>query len=68
MKISARNKIAGTVVEVKEGATTAHITVDANGTKLVASITNEAVAELGLKPGQKVFAVIKSSDVMIGVE
>lgn len=68
MKLSARNQIPGTVKAVKPGATTSHITVEVSPTVTVtASITNEAAEELALKPGMKVFAVIKASDVMIGV-
>lgn len=68
MKLSARNQIKGKVVEVKKGATTAHVRVEiAPGQIITASITNEAVEELGLKAGDAVIVVIKASDVMIGV-
>ena len=67
MKISARNALKGKVVEIKKGTTTAHVHIDVNGSILTASITNEAVEELGLKVGQDVHAVIKSSDVMVAV-
>jgi molybdopterin-binding protein len=53
---------------VKPGATTTHVTIDiAGGVTVTASITNEAAEELQLKPGMKAFAVIKASDVMVGV-
>jgi molybdopterin-binding protein len=69
MKISARNKLAGTILEVVRGATTSHVRVEvAIGQVITASITNEAVDELGLKAGMKATAVIKASDVMIAVE
>ena len=68
MKISARNKLRGRVVEVKKGATTAHVRIDVNGTVVTASITNEAVDELGLKVGQTATAVIKASDVMVAID
>jgi molybdopterin-binding protein len=68
MRISARNQIKGTVVEVKKGATTSHIRVDIGGGQVVtSSITNEAVDELGLKLKEHVTVVIKASDVMIAV-
>jgi molybdopterin-binding protein len=67
MKISARNALKGKVVEIKKGTTTAHVRIDVSGSILTASITNEAVDELGLKVGQDVHAVIKSSDVMVAV-
>ncbi|MGO9673873.1 MAG: TOBE domain-containing protein [Methylocella sp.] len=65
MKISARNAFDGTVKDVKKGATTSHVTVDVNGLTVTASITNEAVEDLGLKSGSKVKTIIKSSDVII---
>ncbi len=67
MKLSARNQLPGSIVAIKLGQTTAHVTIDVGGkASVTASITNESVAELGLKVGDKVFAVIKSSDVMVG--
>lgn len=68
MKISARNQLAGTVLEVHKGATTSHVVIEVGGQKLFASITNEAVAELGLEKGKKATAVIKASDVMVAVD
>ena len=67
MKLSARNQLPGTVEAVSKGATTAHVTIRlAGGASVTASITNEAVAELGLAVGDSVFAVVKASDVMVG--
>ena len=69
MKISARNKLKGTVAEVRKGATTAHVRIDlGNGSMVTASITNEAVDELGLAVGKEAYAVVKASDVMVAVE
>ncbi|HZC54930.1 MAG TPA: molybdopterin-binding protein [Xanthobacteraceae bacterium] len=69
MKISARNQIAGKIIEVKKGATTAHVRLEiAPGRIITASITNEAVDDLGLKPGAQAIAVIKASDVMIAID
>jgi molybdopterin-binding protein len=69
MKISARNQIMGKILEVKKGATTAHVRLEiAPGQIITASITNEAVDDLGLKAGGKATAVIKASDVMIAVD
>jgi molybdopterin-binding protein len=69
MRISARNQIKGTVVEVKKGATTSHIRVDiGNGQIVTASITNEAVDELGIQAKGAVTVVVKASDVMIGMD
>lgn len=68
MKISARNQLAGTVVEVHKGATTSHVVIEVGGQKLFAAITNEAVEELGLEKGKRATAVIKASDVMVAVD
>jgi molybdopterin-binding protein len=69
MRISARNQIPGKIVDVKKGATTAHIRVDIGAGQIVTSaITNEAVDELELKTGDAVTVIIKSSDVMIAVK
>jgi molybdopterin-binding protein len=68
VKISARNRLKGKIVEVKKGATTAHVRLDVNGTVVTASITNEAVDELKLKVGDTAYAVVKASDVMIGLD
>jgi molybdopterin-binding protein len=68
MKLSARNQIPGTITEVKPGATTTHVKIEVSPALVItASITNEAAEELGLKVGLKATAVIKASDVMVGV-
>ena len=69
MKLSARNQIAGVIDAVHKGQTTAHVRINiGNGVIITASITNEAVDDLGLKAGNKATAVIKASDVMVAVE
>ncbi|WP_411033631.1 TOBE domain-containing protein [Shinella sp. BYT-45] len=68
MKISARNRFKGKVVEVVLGATTAHVRIDIGGSVITASITNDAVNELGLAAGQEAYALIKASDVMVAVD
>jgi molybdopterin-binding protein len=68
MKLSARNQLKGTVKSVTKGQTTAHVEIDVGGIILTASITNEAVDDLRLKVGEPAYAVIKASDVMVGVE
>ncbi|MFC5386955.1 molybdopterin-binding protein [Aquamicrobium segne] len=68
MKISARNQLKGTVVEVIKGATTTHVRIDIGGNIVTSSITNEAADELQLAKGKNAIAVIKASDVMVGVE
>jgi molybdopterin-binding protein len=68
MRLSARNILKGTIMEVTKGTTTAHVRIDVGGAVVTASITNEAVDELGLKKGMAASAVIKSSDVMVAVD
>ncbi|PZQ50845.1 MAG: transporter [Rhodovulum sulfidophilum] len=68
MKISARNTLKGTIVEVTKGATTSHVRIDVGGTVVTASITNQAVDDLGLEVGKTAYAVVKASDVMVGVD
>ncbi len=68
MRLSARNILPGTVIEIITGAVTSHVRLDLGGSVVTAAITNEAVKELGLKVGAKASAVIKASDVMIGVD
>jgi molybdopterin-binding protein len=68
MRISARNQIKGSVVEVKKGATTSHVRVDIGGTIMTSAITNESVDDLGIKVGGQVIVVVKASDVMIAVD
>jgi molybdopterin-binding protein len=68
MKLSARNQIKGIIKSVTKGQTTSHVEIDVNGTIITASITNQAVDDLNLKPGQAAYAVIKASDVMVAVD
>jgi molybdopterin-binding protein len=68
MKLSARNQLPATVTNVSEGAAIANVELEVGGQRLVASITVEAVRELGLQSGTKVTAVIKASDVILATE
>jgi molybdopterin-binding protein len=65
MKLSARNQLAGTVVAINQGEAIANVELDVAGQRLLASITVEAVRELGLQAGTEIVAVVKASDVMI---
>lgn len=67
MKLSARNILAGKVVAVTKGAVNGTVKIDiGNGQSITSSITNEAIADLDLKVGDAVSAIIKSTDVLIG--
>ena len=65
MRLSARNQLPARVTAINNGEAIANVELDANGTRLVASITVEAVEQLGLSVGSQVTAVIKASDVIL---
>jgi molybdopterin-binding protein len=65
VKLSARNKLDGTVSSIHRGEAIANVVIDVGGQRLVASITVEAVDELGLNEGTAVTAVVKASDVIV---
>jgi molybdopterin-binding protein len=67
MKLSARNQIPARVTAINAGEAIANVELDAGGTRLVASITVEAVGQLGLKEGASVIAVVKASDVIVAL-
>jgi molybdopterin-binding protein len=69
MKISARNILKGRITDVTKGQTTTHVVIDiGGGATIFSSITNEAAEELNLNKGQSASAVIKASDVIVGVD
>jgi molybdopterin-binding protein len=65
MPISARNQIKGTVTSITQGDAIANVEIDADGLRLVSSITVEAAKELGLSEGTEVTAIVKASDVIL---
>ena len=69
MKLSARNVLKGKILEVKRGQTTAHVKLDVGGGIVItSSITMEALDDLKLKQGDGAYAVIKASDVILGID
>jgi molybdopterin-binding protein len=69
MKISARNQLKGTIVEIRDGAVNGVVVLDIGGGNTITSvITMAAIKELGLKPGGQAYAIVKASSVMIGVD
>ncbi len=68
MKISARNQIPARVTSITRGEAIANVELDAKGTRLVASVTIEAVDELGIAEGSAVTAIVKASDVILAVD
>ena len=68
MRLSARNQIPARVTSINTGEAIANVELDAGGIRLVASITVEAVQQLGLVAGSEVTAVIKASDVIVAAD
>ena len=67
METSARNQLKGTVVSVSLGTVMAEVTIDVNGATVVAVVTKESAERLELAEGQSVVAIVKATDVMIGI-
>ena len=69
MKLSARNQLKGKIIEIQEGAVNAIVKINvSNGNILTADITMQSVKELNLAVGKEVIAVIKATNVMVGIE
>jgi molybdopterin-binding protein len=69
MKISARNILKGKVAKIIRGAVNSEVVIELpGGTQLVSTITNSSVDTLGLKEGKEAYAIIKASNVMVGVD
>jgi molybdopterin-binding protein len=68
VKLSARNQLPGTVSSINRGEAIANVVLDVGGQRLVASITVEAVDELGLAEGSQVTAIVKASDVLVATD
>ncbi len=65
VELSARNQLRGTIRDIKLGAVMAEVVVDVGGQEVVSAITRSSVESMGLKVGDAVLAVIKSTEVMI---
>jgi len=68
MKLSARNVLKGKIVEIEMGAVNAVVKIDIGGPVISSVITLDALTELGLSVGSEAYAVIKSSNVMVGAD
>jgi len=69
MKISARNILKGKIKEITPGAVNSEVIIEtAHGETIVSVITKDSVANLGLKVGKEVYAVIKASSVMVAID
>jgi molybdopterin-binding protein len=65
MELSARNQLPGTVKSIKLGGVMAEVVIDVNGLEVVAAITRTSAENMGLKEGDSVRAVMKSTEVMV---
>ena len=69
MKLSARNQLKGTVTAIEEGAVNGIVKIDIGGGNVVsATISMNAIQELGLAVGKSAYAVIKATSVMVGID
>ncbi len=69
MKISARNQFKGTVVGIQEGAVNGIVKIDIGGGNVMsATISMNAIKELGLEVGKEAYAIVKATSVMVGVD
>lgn len=68
MKISARNQLKGKVVAIDHGVTTSHVKIDIGGVIVTSAITRTSVEELKLEVGKQAYAIVKASDVMVGID
>lgn len=69
MRISARNDLPGTITRIERGAVNAEVTLRLEGGfEITAVITLNSVARLGLEVGKPAHAIIKASDVLVGVD
>lgn len=69
MKISARNQIPGTVKMIKKGPVTTEVVISvAGGLEIVSTITTHSAEHLKLREGAKVYAVMKASEVLVGID
>jgi len=67
MKLSARNQFKGTVTNVAEGAVNGIVSIDVAGEIITATISMNSIRELGLTVGKEAYAVIKATEVMVGI-
>jgi molybdopterin-binding protein len=69
MKLSARNVLKGKVKSIKQGAVNSEVVIQlAGGLEMVSVITKTSIENLGLKEGKEVYAIIKATNVIVGID
>jgi molybdopterin-binding protein len=69
MKISARNQFKGKIIDIQEGAVNGIVKIDIGGGNVMsATISMNAIRELGLEVGREAYAIVKATSVMVGVD
>jgi molybdopterin-binding protein len=68
MRLSTRNRLPGTIIEVVKGEAAARVSMQVGDNHMVALITRESAEELGLEPGKQVMVLVKATDVMLMTE
>ena len=69
MKLSARNQFKGKIVGIQEGAVNGIVKIDIGGGNVMsATISMNAIRELGLEVGKEAYAVVKATSVMVGID
>lgn len=69
MKLSARNQLRGTVIEIQEGAVNGIVKIDIGGGNVISStISMNSIKELELEVGKTAYAVIKATSVVVGID
>ena len=64
-KLSARNKLPGKVLEVEKDGLVSKVKIEIEPSIITSVVTEEAVKNLDIKPGDRIYAVIKSTEVMV---
>lgn len=68
MKLSARNNLKGTIKSIDEGLITSKVVIDlGNNNTIVSIISKDAITDLGLKVGMTAYAIVKSTEVIVGI-
>ena len=69
MKLSARNQFKGKIIDIQEGAVNGIVKIDIGGGNVMsATISMNAIRELGLEVGKEAYAIVKATSVMVGVD